>query len=248
MRGARLSIAKLKTRRSATRLRTALLARKVCGSLQKLNFMHAIIVVDRGPRKSLQLRPILLLTSAVNMAGDTRQPDEDENPLQEQLDARRTARKPKPKHEFPQTQASKMWDALGQDPNNPVNEMPGGQYNSAGGKPKEVTWHDAFNYERLNPKMPWFFESSCGRDSLLTGIGASGAVGGLHFILRGTCVYSSINQNSDRFRCFRIDDDVQSCCGHIRPHGYQHALLVRSEEEGGSQGHGSGCRWHEEAE
>ena len=120
------------------------------------------------------------------MADDTRQSDDPKtNELQEQLDARRDAvRKPKPKHDFPQTQAGKLWDAF-HDPNNPVNQMPGGTYNTAGGKPKEVTWRDAFDFDKLSPKMPWFFQTSCGRDSLLVGMGAAGSVGGVGLVLRG---------------------------------------------------------------
>ena len=119
------------------------------------------------------------------MAEDTRdEVDEETKTLQAQLEARRAANKPNTKHEFPKTQAGKMWDAF-HDPNNPVNEMPGGTYNTAGGKGKDVTWRDAFDVNMLDPKMPAFYQTGCGRDSLLVGIGAGGAVGGLSFILRG---------------------------------------------------------------
>ena len=64
--------------------------------------------------------------------------------------------------------------------------MPGGTFNTAGGKPKEPTWRDAFNWDVLNnPNKPAFYQTACARDSLLVGIGVGGGVGGLGFIVRG---------------------------------------------------------------
>ncbi len=77
-----------------------------------------------------------------------------------------------------------MWEAF-HDPNNPVNEMPGGTYNTAGGKPKEVTWRDAFSFEKMDPKKPLPYQTSCGKNALLVGMGAGGAAGGLRFIVKG---------------------------------------------------------------
>jgi cytochrome c oxidase assembly protein subunit 20 len=88
----------------------------------------------------------------------------------------------KPKHDFPKTQASKMWDAFG-NPSEPVNEMPGGTYNSAGGKPKEVTWKDAFNWKLGDVKK--FYRVPCARDALLVGVGGGVAVGGVTAIIGG---------------------------------------------------------------
>ncbi|KIX94651.1 uncharacterized protein Z520_09697 [Fonsecaea multimorphosa CBS 102226] len=116
------------------------------------------------------------------MADDTRQPDAsptDENP---QSDARPFTR-PKPKHDFPKTQAGKMWEMLG-NPAEPANTLPGGTYNSAGGKPPEVTWRDAFNFS-YGGKGPSWYQVPCARDALLVGIASGGAVGGARFILRG---------------------------------------------------------------
>lgn len=76
-----------------------------------------------------------------------------------------------------------MWEALG-SPAEPINSMPGGTYNSAGGKPKEVTWRDAFNFS-FEGKGPAFYQTACGRDGLLVGIATGGVVGGLRFILKG---------------------------------------------------------------
>lgn len=95
------------------------------------------------------------------------------------------SRRPRPKHDFPETQAGKMWKALG-NPDNPANEMPGGMVNTAGGRPREVTWRDAFRFDVFgNENRPAWYQQPCARDSLLVGIGAGGAVGGLRFILRG---------------------------------------------------------------
>ena len=88
-----------------------------------------------------------------------------------------------PKHDFPKTQAGKMWDALG-NPAEPANTMPGGTYNTAGGKPPELSWKDAFTFQHEGNKYSWY-QAPCARDSLLVGMGSGGAVGGLRFILKG---------------------------------------------------------------
>lgn len=98
-------------------------------------------------------------------------------------------RRSRPRHDFPETQAGKLWKALENPSGGPVNEMPGGTYNTAGGKPRETTWRDAFNafsFEN-NKDKPFlrFFKTSCARDALLIGICFGGGVGGLRFILRG---------------------------------------------------------------
>lgn len=77
-----------------------------------------------------------------------------------------------------------MWEALG-NPKDPINEMPGGTYNSAGGKPSAVSWKDAFSFS-YQGKGPAWYQTPCARDSLLVGMGAGGGIGGLRFVLRGT--------------------------------------------------------------
>lgn len=116
------------------------------------------------------------------MAGDTRDSPAESPPEEAHSSDSSKAGRKKPKHEFPQTQAGKMWEAFG-NPEEPINMMPGGTYNSAGGKPKEVTLTDAFKFspeefKRLH-KMP------CSRDSLLVGLGAGFGVGGIRAILGG---------------------------------------------------------------
>ena len=86
------------------------------------------------------------------------------------------------KHDFPKSQAGKMWDAFG-NPAEPANEMPGGTYNSAEGRPKEVTWKDAFNWKLADVKR--FYRVPCARDALLVGVGGGAAVGGVTAIIGG---------------------------------------------------------------
>lgn len=137
------------------------------------------------------------------MADDTREPtaspgtpptsDASPPPPPPAADAdttQRPIRRPRPKHDFPQSQAGKLWDAFG-NPENAANTLPGGTYNSAGGKPPPVTWRDAFNFS-YDSKGPAWYQVPCARDSLLVGIGGGGAVGGLSFILKGVCVATSL--------------------------------------------------------
>lgn len=115
-------------------------------------------------------------TSAQGAASDTQQPDEEP----------RRPRRPRPKHDFPETQAGKLWKAFGNPEGGPVNELPGGTYNTAGGKPKEASWRDAFTFEvHRNPNRPPWYQTGCARDSLLVAIAAGGGIGGLGFIVRG---------------------------------------------------------------
>jgi cytochrome c oxidase assembly protein subunit 20 len=125
----------------------------------------------------------VLTANSSAMADDTRQSDQtpNENDIEPEF---RRPRRPKPKHDFPKTQAGKLWDAFG-NPEEPVNTMPGGMVNSAGGRPAEVTWRDAFRNPFATKDGRRFYEIPCAKDSLLVGISAGGAVGGLRFILKG---------------------------------------------------------------
>lgn len=86
------------------------------------------------------------------------------------------------RHDLPKSQAGKMWEAFG-NPAEPVNEMPGGTFNSAGGKPKEVTWKDAFDWKLADVKK--FYRVPCARDALLVGVGGGAAAGGVTAIIGG---------------------------------------------------------------
>lgn len=91
-------------------------------------------------------------------------------------------RRRKPKHDFPQTQAGKLWDAFG-NPEEPINTMPGGTFNTAGGRPGEYSWKDAFTFTKSDFEN--FYKKGCARDALLVGIAGGGTVGGLTFIVKG---------------------------------------------------------------
>ncbi|KAK5095817.1 hypothetical protein LTS08_007954 [Lithohypha guttulata] len=113
--------------------------------------------------------------------------DSDTAPPQpsDQQDERRP-RRPRRREDFPESQASKMWRAFENPEGGPVNELPGGKFNSAGGKPREASWRDAFRFDQFfRSDRPAFYKTGCARDSLLVGIGTGGAVGGINFILRG---------------------------------------------------------------
>lgn len=119
-----------------------------------------------------------------DLPGRNAQPTDDEhtNELQKALEARRERNRKK--FDPASTQQGKLWDAFN-NPNDPVNEMPGGTYNTAGGRPKEITWRDAFDFSQTSGTRPPVYKTGCGRDALLVGIGTGGGIGGLHFILKG---------------------------------------------------------------
>lgn len=93
-------------------------------------------------------------------------------------------RRKKPMHAYPETQAGKMWKAL--QPDEPVNTMPGSAVNTAGGRPKEVSWRDAFNFGGSISDLMKIHQTPCARDALLVGLGSGGALGGTSFVLTGT--------------------------------------------------------------
>ena len=96
----------------------------------------------------------------------------------------------KPMHAYPETQAGKMWKALQTE--EPVNTMPGGMVNTAGGRPKEVTWKDAFRFGdgSFLAELSNIHKKPCARDGLLVGMGVGGALGGTSFILTGETAMS----------------------------------------------------------
>lgn len=122
------------------------------------------------------------------MASDTRDADSEvtgTNPQLPQDEEIPKRRRRKAKHDFPQTQAGKLWDAFG-NPDEPINTMPGGGYKTAGGRPKAYTWKDMVSLSKEDANRFW--RTGCSRDALLVGIGGAGAVGGARFIWGGTVV------------------------------------------------------------
>ena len=85
-------------------------------------------------------------------------------------------------NKIPKGQAGKLWEAFG-NPDEPVNVLPGGQYNSAGGKPRDITWKDGLNWKWAD--FSKFYQRACARDALLVGIVGGAAVGGITGVIGG---------------------------------------------------------------
>ncbi|KAE8351034.1 hypothetical protein BDV28DRAFT_137985 [Aspergillus coremiiformis] len=103
------------------------------------------------------------------------------NPEQ-QNNAEETPRQKKPKHEFPQSQVGKLWDAFG-NPEESANVLATGAGASGRGS-KDVTVTEAMKSMSLQD-VTSFYKTPCARDSLLLGIGAGFGVGGIRGVLGG---------------------------------------------------------------
>ncbi|KAG5297339.1 DUF3767 superfamily domain-containing protein [Histoplasma ohiense] len=108
---------------------------------------------------------------------DTQSPKNDTSSVPQQF-----APTKKPKHEFPKSQVGKLWEEFG-NPEKPINLIPGA-YDSAGGKPKDVSFTDAFKGMSLDGLLS-FYKIPCARDSLLVGIGTGFGAGSLKAVLGG---------------------------------------------------------------
>lgn len=120
------------------------------------------------------------------MAADTREPEDSQtnSPPIDSFEPRR-----KPKYDTPKSQTAKLWDAFG-NPEEPINMLPGANYNSAGGKPREATMLDAIKTISLSD-FTTFYKTPCARDSLLVGMGAGFGIGGIRGVLGGRIGYLS---------------------------------------------------------
>jgi hypothetical protein len=178
------------------------------------------------------------------MAEDTRKSDN--APSNEaSVDDESTPRRKKSKHDFPKTQAGKMWEAFG-NPAEPVNEMPGGTYNSAGGKPKEITWKAIFDWKLSDARR--FYRVPCARDALLVGVGGGAAVGGVTAIIGGKMASmlgnSSPSLTTDT-RSQTHKKSSKSCCCGLRGYGDGAVRMVRVEKERGVKRNRVGSDWDE---
>ena len=149
------------------------------------------------------------------MADDIRKGDKSPTVDNTEDGSIRRPRQRGPKHDFPKTQAGKMWDALG-NPDEPINTMPGGMVNTAGGRPAAVTWRDAFRFSAFSKRDLDFYRTQCARDSLLVGIGAGGGIGGLRVILKGWSPLCSIytDTSSPEKASLPLDDLLTSPLAH----------------------------------
>ncbi|KAL3482394.1 hypothetical protein BJX99DRAFT_216969 [Aspergillus californicus] len=110
------------------------------------------------------------------MADDTREPTTPTSTLE---DGTELPPQPQRKHEPSQSQAGKLWDAFG-NPEEPVNMLP----NATGKKATSPSVTDAIkSFSPFNNGS--FYKAPCARDSLMLGIGAGFAVGGVRGVLGG---------------------------------------------------------------
>ncbi|KUL86522.1 hypothetical protein ZTR_04180 [Talaromyces verruculosus] len=90
----------------------------------------------------------------------------------------------KPKHELPQTQVGKLWEAFG-NPDERINVHPGASYNPTHTpKPKDISISESLKTIKLED-FSTFHKKPCARDSLLLGLGAGFGIGGIRGIVGG---------------------------------------------------------------
>ncbi|KAJ5211830.1 uncharacterized protein N7498_003476 [Penicillium cinerascens] len=89
----------------------------------------------------------------------------------------------KPRHDFPQSQVGKLWDAFG-DPENRVNALANATYKPRGKDPKDVSYSDVVGTVSVS-EISSFHKAPCARESLLTGIGLGFGAGGIRGVFGG---------------------------------------------------------------
>lgn len=89
----------------------------------------------------------------------------------------------KPKHEFPQSQVGKLWDAFG-NPEEPVNALAKASYKPPGKNPADVSYSEIVGNLSVS-EMSSFYKKPCARDALMTGIGAGFGIGGVRGVFGG---------------------------------------------------------------
>lgn len=92
----------------------------------------------------------------------------------------------KPKHEFPQSQVGKLWDAFG-DPEDRVNVLANATYKPQGKNPKDVSYSEVIGDLSIS-QISSFYKAPCARESLMTGIGAGVGIGGVRATFGGTFI------------------------------------------------------------
>lgn len=94
----------------------------------------------------------------------------------------------KPKHDFPQSQVGKLWDAFG-DPEDRVNALSNATYKPRGKDPKDISYSDVVGTVSMS-EMTSLHKKPCARESLLTGIGLGFGVGGMRAVFGGISMIS----------------------------------------------------------
>jgi Protein of unknown function (DUF3767) len=178
------------------------------------------------------------------MAEDTRKSD-NASSSEASASEESVLRRKKSKHDFPKTQAGKMWEAFG-NPAEPVNEMPGGTYNSAGGKPRDITWKAIFDWNLGDASR--FYRVPCARDALLVGVGGGAAIGGVTGIIGGEMAsifrYSTQSLTTDP-RSQTLKKSIKSCCSGLCDYGDGAVCMVRVEKKRGGTRNRVGRDWDE---
>lgn len=124
------------------------------------------------------------------MAGDPRESSSSQEPGSHLPASIPNTDPKKPKHDFPQSQVGKLWDAFG-NPEEPVNALANATYKPRGKDPKDVSYSEVVGTISVS-EISSFYKVPCARESLLTGIGAGFGIGGTRAVFGGMCIHSSI--------------------------------------------------------
>lgn len=127
--------------------------------------------------------PIEKRASLTNMAEDPRESGSSQEPGSHLPASIPNTDPKKPKHDFPQSQVGKLWDAFG-DPEEPVNALANASYKPRGKDPKDVSYSDVVGTVSMS-EISSFYKVPCARESLLTGIGAGFGIGGVRAVFGG---------------------------------------------------------------
>jgi cytochrome c oxidase assembly protein subunit 20 len=121
------------------------------------------------------------------MAEDPREPSSSQEPGSHLPASFPNTDPKKPKHDFPQSQVGKLWDAFG-NPEEPVNALANASYKPRGQDPKDVSYSDVVGTVSMS-EISSFYKVPCARESLLTGIGAGFGIGGVRAVFGGMSMY-----------------------------------------------------------
>lgn len=88
-----------------------------------------------------------------------------------------------PKHDFPQSQVGKLWDAFG-NPEEPVNALANATYKPRGKDPKDISYSDVVGTVHMS-ELSKVHKLPGSRDSFMIGIGSGFTVGGLRAVFGG---------------------------------------------------------------
>lgn len=117
------------------------------------------------------------------MAEDSREPGSAQEPGSHLPASTPSTDPKKPKHEFPQSQVGKLWDAFG-NPEEPANALAKASYKPPGKNPADVSYSEVVGNVSMS-EMSTFHRAPCARESLLTGIGAGFGIGGVRGVFGG---------------------------------------------------------------